>query len=89
MVVSLARRGIAIDVALDTIVLRAAEINRTAFHQEVLLAVDTVAHSRSHVDGSVLDGEVLARFDAVLHVANDVQRTSLKPTALSDSLVSA
>ena len=78
MVSGLACRGVAVNVTLDAIVLRATDVNRAALHQEVLSAADAVTCSRSHVDGSVLDGEVLTRLDAVLHVANDVQRTLLR-----------
>ena len=83
MVSSLARRGVAVDVTLDAVVLRAADVYRAALHQEVLGTADAVTCSRSHVDGGVLDGEVLARLDAVLHVANDVQRTLLRKLGMA------
>ena len=77
MVSGFASGSIAVDVTLDAVVLRAADVDRTTLHEEILGAVDTVAHCRCHVDGGVFDGEVLARLDAVLHVTHHVQRTLL------------
>lgn len=66
-----------LDIALDAIVGNAADIDRTALHEEELLAVDTVTYCGEDVDGGILDLEVLAALDTVLDVTGDVERTLL------------
>ena len=77
VVFGLTRRGVAVEVALDAIVARAADVDGAALHQEILVAGDAVTHGGGDVESGVLDGDVLASLDGVLHVAHHVERALL------------
>ena len=83
MVGGLASRFRALQVTLNAVIARAADVDCAALHEEELLAVDTVAYGRSHVDGGILDGKVLSSLDAVFHVAHDVECTLLGKLGVS------
>ena len=73
-----ARRGVALEVALDAVVTRTADIKGATLHQEILVARDAVALGRGDVDCGVLDGDILAGLDGVLEVARHVEGALLR-----------
>ena len=78
MTVSLARRGVSVEVTLHTVVTYAREVYLTALHKQELATRDTVSDSGKHVDDSVFRSEVLPCLYAVLYVARDIERALLR-----------
>ena len=74
MVGSLACRGSAAQVALDTVISYSTNGDSAALHLEIFLTRDTVAHGLGDVQRKIFHGDVVAALDGVLRVANDIQR---------------
>ena len=73
MIGNLARRGIPVEVALDTVITCSADVDGAALHEEVFGAVDTVAHCLGDIDGGVFQCHVFTGLDAVLGIAHHIE----------------
>ena len=65
MTVRLARRRFPVQVALNAVIARTADVQLAALHEEVLIARHAVLRGRQDVDGAVLHLHVVATLDAV------------------------